>query len=69
MKNILSYATVRRWVKYFKEGGTNFEDDERPGRPITCILIPTEEYNKTFNKWIEGMNLCKKKMEGTISNM
>ena len=66
----LSYTTVRIWIKYFKNGGTSVEDDEQPGRPITRILsdIPQEEYNKTFNTWIERMNLYIK-MERTISKI
>ena len=30
-----SYATVKRWAKWFCEGGEEIEDEARPGRPIT----------------------------------
>ena len=30
-----SYATVKRWAKWFREGGEEIEDEARPGRPVT----------------------------------
>ena len=30
-----SYATVKRWAAWFREGGEEVEDVARPGRPAT----------------------------------
>ncbi|CAF3871049.1 unnamed protein product [Rotaria sordida] len=30
-----SYATVKRWTKWFREGGEEIEDEARLGRPVT----------------------------------
>ncbi|CAF4307448.1 unnamed protein product [Rotaria sordida] len=30
-----SYTTVKRWAKWFREGGEEIEDEARPGRPVT----------------------------------
>ena len=31
----LSYATVKRWAAWFREGGEKVEDKASPGRPVT----------------------------------
>ncbi|CAF2916533.1 unnamed protein product [Rotaria sp. Silwood2] len=31
----LSFRTVKRWNKWFREGREEIEDEARPGRPIT----------------------------------
>jgi len=33
--NALSYDTVARLIRHFKDRGQHFEDDPRVGRPIT----------------------------------
>jgi transposase len=33
----LSFSTVQRWLRRFKDGNTSCEDAERPGRPMVII--------------------------------
>jgi len=35
--NSPSFSTVKRWDKYFREGGQDLEDDPRSGRPATAV--------------------------------
>lgn len=35
--NALSYSTVRRWVRLFKSGKSDINDEPRPGRPISVV--------------------------------
>ena len=41
--NAPSDYTVKSWVKQFKMGRTSTEDEQRPGRPKTALLLKTSE--------------------------
>jgi plasmid stabilization system protein ParE len=55
-------SSVRRWVKYFKDGNTDIADQPRCGRPRTAATgrlfgrkretINAARYVQTFNKFV-----------------
>ena len=70
-----AYSTVARWVKLFKDGKNNFEDEPRAGRPITektqenielVRAIITENPYATYDEVEAETSLCRGTIHGII---
>jgi hypothetical protein len=74
-ENALSYDTVARWIRFFKEGRQSFEDEPRVGCPITgkCDsnidlvrrIIEGNPY-ATFDEIEAETSLCRGTIHGII---
>lgn len=46
----MSGGMVRKWVRAFKDGGTNERDDERSGRPLVATDSLVQKVDQTVKE-------------------